>query len=276
MIAHTLTHSKIRSKRRRRLLQLVRLVSPSLRVGPAPFARGSRHVRPGRGQSASSRRRSVAASASPPLPPHSVATRHLAVAAQASPPLQPRAVVARHRAVAASASPPRPPHAVAASPQLRFLLLSSTTRAQTRPGRSSCLSDNEPSRPESRLSTLPVAADSNRHPHYSAPAGAMPASASPAPCALHQLRLSWRPTCPPLTCTGATDTDGNACELSDDAGASCHPASQTEAPTASTRRRSRRSPRSASASPAWLQTWSATIGPGATCAILATVRPSIA
>ena len=128
---HSLSHTKIKSKRRRRLLQLVRLVSPSLHVGPAPFARGSRHVRPGKGQSASCRRRSIAASASPPLPSHSVATRHLAVVAQASPPLQPHAVAARHRAVAASASPPCPPRAVSASPQLRLLLLSSTTRAQT-------------------------------------------------------------------------------------------------------------------------------------------------
>ena len=64
----TLHFLKIRSKRRRRLLQLVLLVSPSLRIGPAPFAHSSRHVRPGRGQSASCRRRSVAASASPPLP----------------------------------------------------------------------------------------------------------------------------------------------------------------------------------------------------------------
>ena len=63
---HTTRVHSIRSKRRRRLLQLVLLVSPSLRIGPTPFARGSRHARPGRGQSASCRRCSVAASASPP------------------------------------------------------------------------------------------------------------------------------------------------------------------------------------------------------------------
>ena len=61
------------------LLQLVRLVSPSLRIGPAPFARGSRRARPGRGQSASCRRCSVAASASPPpsVPKLAPCARHL-------------------------------------------------------------------------------------------------------------------------------------------------------------------------------------------------------
>jgi hypothetical protein len=99
--------------------------------------------------------------------------------------------------VAASASPPLPirhRHSVVAPAPPPFLHVRGLGASWSE----LVVIRHELSRSGSHQSTLQAAADGSRRPHFSAPAGAMSASTSPALRAIHQLRLPRRPTCPSL------------------------------------------------------------------------------